>query len=299
MSEYSNLNDVTNDLIIKYDSKFNETYNKILNVNSSIMNKEELIIKENDDIKRKDGTIIALEILVVFIFLFAGLLIAYGMKQMTFSTLIYSTIGLIIVYAITTYYYVNTYINGVSFSDKLQALEIQMKNYDNNSLEEDYGLVCPTSCPTVSNPPPTSTGITGYERPTLRTDSQLDVWQYGDLPTDLYTSSKVKGKKFYNNPKGIPNYEKENGEKPAFDTTFPTSTYYKCKWLGGNTNNGGLPNIEKNKYSSIPCDFRPNFEEVGRYVCLKNPNNLSKPQFSQYCDDVSNKIHSYLEQESN
>ena len=293
MSGYSDLNDVTNDLIIKYDQKFNNTYNKIQNISSSIMSKEELIVKEDDDMKSKDTTIMALEILVVFIFLFAGLLLAYGMKTFTLSNFIYYTIGLIILYTIVTYYYVYTYIYGVSFSDKLKALEIQMKNYENNSLEEDY--TCPTSCPAVSTPPPTSTTITGYETPTLRTDSQLDVWQYGELPPDLYTSTKNPGKKFYNNPKGIPNYENNNGEKPLVGTTYPTSTYYQCKWLGGNTNNGGLPNIEKNKYSSIPCDFRPNYEEVGRYVCLKDPNKLNKAQFNKNCDDVSNKIYAFQE----
>jgi hypothetical protein len=41
-SNISILNNVTNDLILKYDKNFNELYNKKLSINSSIMNKEEL-----------------------------------------------------------------------------------------------------------------------------------------------------------------------------------------------------------------------------------------------------------------
>ena len=39
MSE-TTLNNITNNLILKYDDKFNKLYNKILHINSSIMNKE-------------------------------------------------------------------------------------------------------------------------------------------------------------------------------------------------------------------------------------------------------------------
>ena len=43
----NNVNDITNQLILKYDDKFNQLYDENLNINSSIMNKEELIVKIN------------------------------------------------------------------------------------------------------------------------------------------------------------------------------------------------------------------------------------------------------------
>lgn len=285
------VNDVTNELILKYDSKFNELYDKILNVNSSIMNKEELIIKADEEIAKKEITILALELLVFFVILFGVLLILYAMKKIDFKKLRNITICLFILYSIVTWYYLYSAFNNKSISDKLKALEVGMKEYAYDSSGSTSNLQCPTTCPRKTFTPPTrnTSTIVSYATPTLKTDSQSNVWEYGDMPVDLYTTSKNPASKFYTAPhKRIKSFEKTD-PKPSFGTTYPSSTYYECEWLGGSIN-GGLPNVESKKYSSIPCDYRPNFTEKNRYICTKNPNNLDSDQFKKVCNDVSNMV---------
>jgi hypothetical protein len=154
---------------------------------------------------------------------------------------------------------------------------------------------CPSTCPPVEDPENPAV-IQGYSSPTLRTNPQLNVWQYGDIPTDVWTNDKLKSSNFYTNYT-IPNYnatleeEMANSPKSSFGTSYPNTTYYKCKWLGGdnssnleNSNKYGLPNLENNTYSSIPCTYRPNYSEDGRYICSKDPNKISSSEFSKYCD---------------
>ena len=283
-----NVNDITNELILEYDKKFNRNYNKIMDINSSVMNKEELIVKENDEITRKERNIIALQFMVIFIILFGVLLILYANKKISIYKLFGYTFGLFVIYIIITYTVINYSFYDKSVANKLKQLNIAMKDY----IMEEV-LTCPSTCPSYSSNPPKTNMISGYASPTLRTDPQLNVWELGDMPTDLYTSSTNPGKKFYTHPQRIPNYNNTplekltNNPKPFFGASNPVSTYYKCNWLGGNSNNGGLPNPESKKYSSIPCGYRPNYEELGRYVCTKNPNNLNDNEFNNYCDDVS------------
>ena len=63
----NNLNDITNELLLKYDDKFNDLYNKKIYLNSSIMNKEELINKINDEIYNKQVNIIQLKYTLGFV----------------------------------------------------------------------------------------------------------------------------------------------------------------------------------------------------------------------------------------
>ena len=288
-----NVNDITNELILEYDNKFNKSYNKILDINSSIMNKEELIVKENDEITRKEKNIMSLQILFVFIVLLGVLLIMHAIKKINIQQLFAFSFGLFILYLIITYNVTSYLFYQYSVADRIRDLKIRMDDY---IVEEVFDLTCPAKCPEIEKSEPISKNIKGYHSPTLRTDPQLNVWELGDMPTDLYTSSTNPGSNFYKNPKNIPNYNEtdldklKNRPKPFFKTTYPVSTYYKCKWLGGNSNDIGLPNIENNKYSSIPCNYRPNFEEVSRYVCTKNPNNLNNNDFNNYCDDVTKMV---------
>jgi hypothetical protein len=125
----------------------------------------------------------------------------------------------------------------------------------------------------------------------LNIDPQTNVWKYGDIPEDLYTSSRVPPNDFYANPMNIPYYTKTieeelyNAPKSFFGAVNPVSTYYQCKWLGGNTNNGGLPNPESTSYSTIPCEYRQNYQEVGRYICTDDPNQNSN--ISSICENIS------------
>lgn len=291
-SNISILNNVTNDLILKYDENFNELYNKKLGINSAIMNKEELIIKENDEITIKSNTLIILQYTNIAIILFGVLLITYGLGRIDMKKLLISTIVLIIIYVLVIIFTIYIRVTSQNALKNIQGVKVQMAEYIDTVIAGNLNYKCPTKCsanPTISN----NNTISGYVQPTLKTDSQLDVWQYGDMPTDLYTSPENPASKFYKNYSDMPNYRTTNKEKmynnpyPFFDTTFPSSTYYKCQWNGGASNNGDLPNVENNKYSSIPCSYRPNFTEVERYICTKNPNNLSESDFKNVCDNVS------------
>ena len=294
----NSINSITNELILKYDDKFNQLHNKILNLNSSIMNKEELIIKEDELISQKESKILALEILIFFIILFGISLILYALKKINIGRLIMYSVAIVCLYLLIIWYYIYSSFNNKSLADKLKSLEVSMKAYTYDKLkktvknvgEKDFGLKCPAKCPSINNPQPGKEPLMSYASPTLKTDSQLNVWEHGDMPTDLYTSKRNPGSKFYKKPDNIPEYyNKKNNPKKVHSTTYPRSTYYKCEWLGGDTNKGDLPNVESKKYSSIPCNYRQNFEEKGRYICLRDPNNLSNEQFKKVCDDVSKK----------
>ena len=114
---------------------------------------------------------------------------------------------------------------------------------------------CPSKCKVVNIPEPSPNAINGYQQPTLNIDNQYNAWGYN---------------------------EEEEGYYLKNDRAL---TYYECQWLGGN-NNGDLPNMEPNKYSSIPCQYRANYEEKNRYICSKDPNNLGSSILTDICNKV-------------
>ena len=285
----NNVNNITNQLILKYDDKFNQLHDENLNINSSIMNKEELIIKINDEISNKNYNIAILQYSIIFSILLGALIILYGLKKFTISKLIIYIIILLLIYLITIYFGVYHKFYLYNLGKGLRNAKVIMDEYKADLLGIVTDYQCPSSCPAIL-PLENSAVIQGYPSPTLRTDPQLNVWQYGDIPTDLWTNDKLKSSNFYTNY-SVPNYnatleeEMANSPKSAFGSSYPNSTYYKCKWLGGDNNNG-LPNLEKNTYSSIPCTYRPNYSEDGRYICSRDPNKIDSSEFSKYCDTL-------------
>ena len=63
-------------------------------------------------------------------------------------------------------------------------------------------------------------------------------------------------------------------------------TYYKCESTN-NYNNNKFPFHSRQKYSSIPCTYKQNYIEKGRYICKSDPNNYNTGNLSDICDDVS------------
>jgi hypothetical protein len=292
-SNINMLNSVTNDLLLKYDENFNKLYDKKLGINSSIMNKEELIIKENDEIQNKNNTLTILQYTNIAIIIYGILLIFYGLERINYGKLIKYTILLIFVYVLIIIFTLYVHISRSSVINSINGVKVQMTEYIDTVIADELNYKCPATCTDNDDSVDKGKTLLGYAQPTLKTDPQLDVWKYGDMPTDLYTSPENPASTFYSNTKNIPNYrttEKDkliNMPKPFFNSINPSSTYYQCQWNGGDTNNGDLPNVEQNKYSSIPCSYRPNFTEVGRYICTTNPNNLSGSEFNNVCDSIS------------
>jgi hypothetical protein len=287
-----NLNKITNQLILNYDQRFNKNYNKIVEINSSIMNKEELIIKENLELKKKEITISLLKLSIFFIFLFGVVLVMHALKKIDTKKLIIFTIILFVIFLIVARLYAVSLFTGISTEDRINNMKVYMNNYVGDAISEELDLSCPSTCTADNPPPPNTVDISGYASPTLNIDPQTNVWKYGDIPEDLYTSSKVPPSDFYANPMDIPYYrqtieeELYNAPKPFFGAVNPVSTYYQCQWLGGDTNNGGLPNPESSTtYSTIPCEYRQNFQEVGRYICTDDPNKNSN--ISGICENIS------------
>jgi hypothetical protein len=284
----SSINYITNELLQAYDQKFNNSYKKIVNINSSIMNKEELIYKENDEIQYKDNVIRILQYTIVLIIVFGGLLMMYGSKKINLFKLILFSIILFIIYLLFIYFKMYSDFSLSNIDKYFKNLKVDMVAFYDTNIESKSGYKCPVNCP----PNPSfyigeTKNIKILNQPTLNIDPQTNVWQYGDIPTDLYTTPSRPGDDFYINPRGIPNYgpNAENEPQPFFGTTYPATTYYECEWLGGNIKGQGLPNNEKNQYTTIPCSFRPNFQEVGRYICNSDPNTSG---IDGNCDTVTN-----------
>lgn len=286
----NNVNDITNQLILKYDDKFNKLYNKTLEVDSSIMNKEEIITKINNEINNKNYKIAVLQYTIFFSLILSALIILFALKKFSLSKLIIFIIILLFVYLITIYYGVYQKFYLYNLGKIFKSASVSMAEYKADLFGIVFDYQCPASCPPIE-PVNNPNIIQGYKSPTLKTDSQLNVWEDGDVPADLWTTNKLQGNNFYTNYE-IPNYnatlqeEIANSPKPAFGTSYPNTTYYKCAWLGGKDDYNYLPNTENKKYSSIPCTYRPNYTEEARYICSKNPNNLSSDDFNKYCDNI-------------
>ena len=97
------LNSVTNNLLLKYDENFNELYDKILSLNTSITNKEEILVKERLEMKIKDINIEYLYSAIIFVLLLCPLLIAHATNKINTSKLIVSIILLLLLLLIYCY----------------------------------------------------------------------------------------------------------------------------------------------------------------------------------------------------
>lgn len=282
------LKSITNDLIQSYEMKFNELYMTQTEINNAIMNKEEIIIKENNEIYLKENKIIILQYIILGIILFGILLFLNAYNKLTLLQLFISTIVLIIIFIIIIYYVVYSRMSIYKVEKIIKNVAVEMEKY----IIPEAQYKCPTKCSSnsSSNTPPTTQQILGYEQPTLNIQPQTNVWKYGDISAGLWTSDKTPASAFYNN-QDIPNYNETleeqwlNEPKSTFGSTYPITTYYECSWLGP-PNAGGLPNTEQNIYSTIPCSYRQNFTEIGRYMCNADPN-LSTTNFNESCDTLS------------
>jgi len=276
---------VTNELLLKYDDKFNQNYIKIVDLNSSIMNKEELITKENDLITNSSYMILLLQYGVGLIIVLGIAFILYGMGYFSFTLYVIFSIVLIILYTILVYYLLNQVTAISNMTQYLQSLEVDVVDYVNSY--NDNTNQCPTGCTTqeeTSNEPT----VQLKQTPTLNIDPQTNVWNYGDIPEDGWTSANLPANTFYSNPTNIPSYYNiENSAQPFFGGNMSTDsfkTYYQCQNLG---NNNGL--AQSTGYTTIPCYFMENTQETGRYICKEDPNQNGISENN--CQNVSNYIN--------
>jgi hypothetical protein len=239
------LNSVTNDLLLKYDENFNELYNRILSLNTSITNKEEVLVKERLEMKNKDLNIEYLYSAIIFILLLCPLLIAHATNKIDTKKLIVSIILLLLLLLLYCYILYNRSIQVPSFVKKaLVNMEDLSSSLVKQTFKNPYS--CPANCPstTVEEESVPSTHNFGSNipiAPTLNIDPQNNVWKDGD-------GRYIKPL----NGKGL--------------------TYYECKWLGGKINGNSLPIQDKKKYSTIPCTYKQNYTQVNKLICNNDPN---------------------------
>ena len=178
----------------------------------------------------------------------------------------------------------------------IDSIGVEMEDYARSVVAEAVSPYrCPMKCNSKKNKEiDNKNKILSQSSATsvLNIDPQTNVWKYGDIEDDLYTSYKLPPKAFFRTSNNIPLYnvteqeEKENEPKSKFGTTYPVSTYYKCKWNGNINNTGGLSSEDGDKYSSIPCSFKSNYSEIAKYICLENPNKVGLENAK--CDEIIN-----------
>lgn len=240
------LNSVTNDLLLKYDENFNELYNKILSLNTSITNKEELLVKERLEMKNKDLNIEYLYSIIIFILLLGVLLLAHASNKIDTKKLITGIILLLIV--LFLYFYI-LYKRSIQIPSFIKSALVNMDDFSSSLVKTAFKnpYSCPVNCPALVVPGeeniPSSSNLYSNINvsPTLNTDPQNNVWKDGD--GQYIRPSKEEG-----------------------------LTYYECKWLGGEINGNSLPIQDKNKYSTIPCTYKQNYTEVNKFICNSDPN---------------------------
>ena len=239
------LNSVTNDLLLKYDENFNDLYNKILSLNTSITNKEEILVKERLEMKNKDLNIEYLYSAIIFVLLLCPLLIAHATNKIDTGKLI---VGILVLLLLLLLYCYMLYKRSIQVPSFVKKALVNMGNFSSSLINQTFKnpYTCPADCPTVSveeESAPTSTnfGSNIIIAPTLNTDPQTNVWKDGDGQ--------------YIRP--------SNGQ---------SLTYYQCNWLGGNINGNSLPIQDKNIYSTIPCTYKQNYTQVGKFICNTDPN---------------------------
>ena len=270
------LDRVNNQLLLEYNEKFNKLYKQKLSLDKFIMDKEELVNKENDEALLKDHTIIILSTIIYAYFsivILAGLyyIKLYGLDAFIFLTIV--VVSYISYNAYSEYYNVNS---KLLFNQNIKSAAVTMSNYVDSTVSQIFPRKCPTNCNIKSVQEENmdiilnNNMIIPKNHPTLNSSPQINVWKHGDVPTDLFTKPGYD-KNIYINPSKLPNYySPDNSPRSQFGAPLDSgATYYKCNWIGGNTYDG-LPNKEPTKYSTIPCSYRENYRESGKFLCPTN-----------------------------
>ena len=236
MSNSQSIDVITNNLILKYKDRGNKLYEQKKLINTSIMNKDEIILKENEEIKLKDIRINTLKYIVIMSIFICAFIILYAMNIFTTAILIMGVLGLIIIFAIFIYF-TNHRINLLDKAkDKIKNINVDMPFINNIIDKIENKFKCPSKCTKKSKD---------------NNNNLYNTFGLGDGDNDYIPDDLV---------------------------------YYKCNWIGSNNYSGiGQDNVV---YSSKPCEYKQNFTQVGKYICLADPND-PKTNFSKSCTDVT------------
>lgn len=286
--------ETTNELLLNYDKNFNENYSKIVQIDGSIQNKEQLIIQHNEVIMGKEKNIIILQYLIFLFLIFCILTILYNRKIINFTIFIGISLFMIFIFGLIIYFAVLNHYSSSNVSKKIQDLQVAMQSYAQKVLQDTIPrYTCPAKCDDKKESLEEEINI-NVEEPddTLNIDPQLNVWKLGSIP---YNTRGI-------NPSNLEKdrdpmlYSYGDKPEPSFGTTYPKSTYYQCDWLGGGERGPeglplGGPTADK-PFSTIPCSFKPNMKQKAKYICNKNPNfesnkNVNSNIFKENCTEIT------------
>ena len=125
----TSLDNITNELIKQYDIKFNNNYKNIVQVNSSIQNKEELIYKIQELIIYKERNIIILQYFTFFVITSCILFLIYALGKMKFKQFTGMVVLIFVILTIACYIHIIYYFNLQSIDSRIRGLKVNMKDY--------------------------------------------------------------------------------------------------------------------------------------------------------------------------
>lgn len=288
MPNLNNLNNITNELILNYDEKFNKLYNEKNIIDDGIMNKEELINRYNDEIEIKNQYITYLKYTLLLFFIIAILVMLNVTNIINNTILLYSLVFFITIFTlIILYYKYYIFYRNINFNLSATAFAINMPQYSLSLFGiNTMPYKCPIKCDkdkknNKDNKDNDNNGLKQYNNiisnaalsgignnPTIKINNQRDIWKYGNDNSNPILKIDDDN-----------NYSENN-----ISTSYPYSVYYKCDSLNGN--NSGLPNKELIKYSTIPCNYRENYNESEKYICTTDPNKING-DISNYCTNIT------------
>jgi hypothetical protein len=274
MSVPSELNKVTNDLLLKYDENFNKLYNKKNVLNTGIMNKEELIFQNLMASDYKDKIIQSLKVLVVILILFAGLVIGFSLQKIQLKVFLVLSLLLFLIYMFILYYYIY-HKPKVDLALISYRTAKKMQEWSESTIVKNTPKYqCPVNCPPkeFSGINSSEYAIQPYESPILDKQSSENVWLYGDQSMNLYNGSFKKP--------GDLTYTQQELEKirpkPFFGGINERgATYYSCVWDGSSGSIGIPMNSKKDLFTTIPCAEMEGYKQKGRYICTGDPSTYS------------------------
>lgn len=287
---------VSQQLLLKYDSNFNKQLDKMNALNNEISTKNKMIYTNYDAEAQKDMKTVVYSYIVWYLIILTGIVF---LKVTNISGWPLA-IGLAILIALFMIY--KLYMNHFN-KNNFNFEKITKETADDfvNNLESSYanainnnGYTCPSDClpEEVEEPPPTISEIRGEKR-YLRTDSNRDVWLRGDVPNNTYTiddenktykinNTFVTGygydKQPYMKPNNLLTYRKtlqeledNRPQRQIIPVSKNNATYYDCSFIGGEDDESPLPYKKSYDYTTIPCKYYPGFREDARYICDSDP----------------------------
>ena len=292
----SSVPNVSQQLLLKYDSNFNKQLDKMNSLNNEISTKNKMIYSNLDAEANKDRKTIVYSYIVWYLIILTVIIIL-KMTNIAGWTL---SIGLAVLIALFMIYrmYIKHFNNK---SVNLAKITAETSNDFANNLEKAYsdainnnGYTCPSECLTEESEShqPTLSEIQGRKR-YLSTDSNRDVWLRGDIPNNTYTiddenkTYKINNiyvtgygydKQPYHKPNNLQTYrttiqELENNkpQRQIIPISKNYATYYDCSFIAGENSESPLPYKKSYDYTTIPCKYYPGFREDARYICDSDP----------------------------